>query len=407
MITLLDLKNAFGEVHLNLISEVLCYHHAPQQAQALMSSLYENFHTSIITCEYTTPAIPVRKGVLQGDCLSPLLFNMCFNTFIQLIRQKKYKQFGFSPHDENDRLYNPIHWFQFADDAAVFTTDERENQLLLNFFTKWCQWSMMKIRVDKCVAFGLKKLSTRSMQFQPKLFINKEVVPSVKSGESFRYLGRYSNFEMDDKDHKVQIQSCLLNMLQRIDSFTILPSNKLLLYHCWVLSKLSWPLTVTNLSKTWVVENLDSVTTRFVRKWLELPISATLSGIILPQSKFGLNFQLPSTKFLQCQNILRSVLKSSSSDTINSLWKSTSCGTNIQYDIYQNTKRVLKVVQQENTDKLSNQLISQGFIISFLLHHSLKALNSLWSSTQSKLPKNIFNFTIRYLNNTLATRNNL
>ena len=160
---------------------------------------------------------------------------------------------------------------------------------------------MMKIRVDKCVAFGLKKHSTRSMQFQPKLFINKEIVPSVKSGESF---GRYFNFEMNDKDHKVQIQSWLLNMLQRIDSFTILPSNKLLLYHRWVLSKFSWPLTVTNLSKTWVVENLDSVTRRFVRKWLELPISATLSGIILPQSKFGLNFQLPSTKFLQYQNVL-------------------------------------------------------------------------------------------------------
>ena len=82
---------------------------------------------------------------------------MCFNTFIKFIRQEKYKQFGFSPHDENDRLYNPIHWFQFADDAAVVTTDERENQLLLNCFTKWCRWSMMEIRVDKCVAFGLKK----------------------------------------------------------------------------------------------------------------------------------------------------------------------------------------------------------------------------------------------------------
>ena len=111
VITLLDLQNAFGEVHHTLISEVLCYHHVPQQAQALISSLFENFHTSIITDEYTTPAIPVRKGVLQKDCLSPLLFNMCFNTFIQFIRQEKYKQFGFSPHDENDRLYNPIHWF--------------------------------------------------------------------------------------------------------------------------------------------------------------------------------------------------------------------------------------------------------------------------------------------------------
>ena len=61
------------------------------------------------------------------------------------------------------------------------------------------------------------------MNFQPNLFVNKELVPSINSGESFRYLGRYFNFEMDDEDHKVQVQSCILNMLQRTDSFTILP----------------------------------------------------------------------------------------------------------------------------------------------------------------------------------------
>ena len=102
VITLLDLKNASGEVHHNLISEVLCYQH--------VSSLYENFHTFIITDEYTTPAIPVGIGVLQGECLSPLLFSMCFNTVIKYLRQEKYIQFRFSPHDENGRLYNPTHW---------------------------------------------------------------------------------------------------------------------------------------------------------------------------------------------------------------------------------------------------------------------------------------------------------
>ena len=91
---------------------------------------------SVITDDYLTPATPVRKGVLQGDCLSPLVFNMWFSTFIQYIRQEQYKQLGFSSHDKLDCLFKPIHWFQFADDAAVLTTNERENQLLLNCFTK-------------------------------------------------------------------------------------------------------------------------------------------------------------------------------------------------------------------------------------------------------------------------------
>ena len=42
-----------------------------------------------------------------------------------------------------------------------------------------------------------------------------------------------------------------------------------------------------------------------------------------------------------------------------------------------------------------------------MLDHSLKKLNEIWSGVQSTLPANIFNFTIKYLNNTLPTRKNL
>ena len=77
---------------------------------------------------------------------------------------------------------------------------------------------------------------------------------------------------------------------------------------------------------------------------------------------------------------------------------------NIQYDTYRNTKQVLKAVRQSHTDKLRSNLTSRGILITFLLNHSLKTENSLRSSAQSKLPKNIFNFTARYLNNTLTTR---
>ena len=100
----------------------------------------------------------------------------------------------------------------------MVTTDEHENQLLLNCFTKWCQWAKIIIRVDKCVTFKIKKFSSRSLQFQPKLFKNTELLPVVNSGESFRYLGRYFNFEMDNDNHKVHLKSSLLDMINLIGS---------------------------------------------------------------------------------------------------------------------------------------------------------------------------------------------
>ncbi|CAB4031316.1 Hypothetical predicted protein [Paramuricea clavata] len=131
VITLLDLKNAFGEVHHNLIQSVLGYHHIPQHIQLMIKSLYTNFKTSIITSDFNTP-------------------------FVEHIKSEKYQQFGFSY-----KLLNPIHWFQFADDAAVITGQESENQHLLNRFAIWCQWSNMIIRVDKCSTFGIKKALTK------------------------------------------------------------------------------------------------------------------------------------------------------------------------------------------------------------------------------------------------------
>ena len=87
--------------------------------------------------------------------------------------------------------------------------------------------------------------------------------------------------------------------------------------------------------------------------------------------------------------------------------ENTSNGMNLQYDIYRNTKELLKAVKSESKERLIHNLQSQGAISSFLLANSLKKLNSIWSIAQSNLPTNIFNFTIKYLNNTLATRKNL
>ena len=138
--------------------------------------------------------------------------------------------------------------------------------LSLNCFSRWCQWANMVIRVDKCATFGIKKFSTRSLQFQPKLLINSEVVPPVKKDESFKYLGRFFNFDMDNKDHKDFLISNLQALLKKIDIFNIHPRNKLLLYDRYVLSKISWHLTVADIGKTWISENFDNIVTKYVRQ---------------------------------------------------------------------------------------------------------------------------------------------
>ena len=83
------------------------------------------------------------------------------------------------------------------------------------------------------------------------------------------------------------------------------------LYSRYVLSKLSWHFTIANISKTLITEHLDSAVNGYFRKWLDIPISGTLSSVFLERNKFGLNICPPCIKFTQCQTVLRNSLKQS------------------------------------------------------------------------------------------------
>ena len=95
VITLLDLNNAFCEVHQNLIYEFLDINMFLTISTILLKAYALNFILQLSHLVSTLPWIPVGRGVLQVDCLSHLLFNLCFHTFIQHINARNYYQFWF------------------------------------------------------------------------------------------------------------------------------------------------------------------------------------------------------------------------------------------------------------------------------------------------------------------------
>ena len=68
------------------------------------------------------------------------------------------------------------------------------------------------------------------MQFKPKLFLLREQVPTVDMDKSFKYLGHWYNFEMDNAEHKQKFMQVTNGILRKIDTLPVHPKNKILLY---------------------------------------------------------------------------------------------------------------------------------------------------------------------------------
>ena len=211
---------------------------------------------------------------------------------------------------------------------------------------------------------------------------------------------------MDNKKHKEELTEVVTQIMNKIDSLPLHPKNKIMLYSRYLMSKLSWHLTVADIEQTWVINQLDSLAHSYLRRWLEIPANGTLSIIMLSKSQFGLDIQDISTKFKQCQVVMRQCLKKSVNKDINELAQ-LSNDKSRQYDSFNSTKNVLKSIRLNLTNKVKENLTTQGLVMRHVWDCALSNTKTIWSSVQKAMPRNIFNYTIRYLNNTLPNMSNM
>ena len=130
VVTLIDLKNAFGEVHHQLIRKTLSFHDIPDSMIYVIICTYDDFYLSFTSKKFIKNRI--NRGVLQGDCLSPLLFNQCINILLNTVKNEKLNCFGFV----YGFYFKPRNWFQFTDDTAIVISPEEDNQLFNKRFYK-------------------------------------------------------------------------------------------------------------------------------------------------------------------------------------------------------------------------------------------------------------------------------
>ena len=215
------------------------------------------------------------------------------------------------------------------------------------------------------------------------------------------HLGRHFDFIKSNDKHKSELIETITDQIEIIDELPLHLKNKLKLYQQWTLSKVSLHLTFTKISNAWMKNNIDNIVSRYIRLWLEIPVNGTLNIVTQSKRKFGLGVILPSTRHTQCQVTFRNKLRKSINHNIREIHKSTS-NINIQYDQFNSTRDALKHISSSDVSCIMEKLTTQSLVVKSILEFVDGRFINQWSNVISHLPRNIFNFTIRYLSNTLA-----
>ena len=139
--------------------------------------------------------VTIKRGVFQGDTLSPLLFVVALIPLTHILRKSKV---GY----EFSKIGEKVNHLVFMDDLKVYAKNEKSLDSLIQTVRIFSKDIGMEFGIEKCAMLVLKrgKVATSNGIKLP----DESVIKSVKDGESYKYLGmlqadQIKHHEMKDK----------------------------------------------------------------------------------------------------------------------------------------------------------------------------------------------------------------
>lgn len=86
----LDQEKAFDRVNRSFLENLLLYFGFGPSFRKWISTLYNGANMRIIVNGWLTDAVPLARGVRQGDSLSPMLYILCVETLACTVRSCQF-----------------------------------------------------------------------------------------------------------------------------------------------------------------------------------------------------------------------------------------------------------------------------------------------------------------------------
>ena len=203
-----------------------------------------------------TESINYLTGVLQGDCLSLMLFILSVNPLSFMLSLLP----GYNIGKRNSSKVNMTHLF-FVDDLKTFAKNKNEATLHLDLITRFTNDINMKFGLDKCAYIYIERGKWKSLG--TKLTINNNEITEFESGDTYKYLGqdKYIGFKGELYKHRVLEE--YLKRVKKNWNFELYSRNKVLAHNTFAIPVLPPTFGILDWTKQ-ELENLDIKTRKIL-----------------------------------------------------------------------------------------------------------------------------------------------
>lgn len=181
-----DYRKAFDSVSHEWLLKVLDLYECPDAVKSFLLMVMPKWRV-VMTAQgahdtVETDHIYIRRGIFQGDSLSPLLFCLAINPLSQILN--KYDTKGYRLKDRTT-----VNHLLYMDDLKVYAKTKEGLKVLLDSTEIFTKDIGMSFGLDKCNTLHITAGRRKSHQGEGHVLLSGEEFTHLGIGQSYKYLG--------------------------------------------------------------------------------------------------------------------------------------------------------------------------------------------------------------------------
>ena len=176
----IDYKKAYDMVPHSWLMECTTMLEIALNVREMLSNSMKSWKVELTSGGQTLGAVNIRRGIFQGDSLSPILFVIALIPLSEILRKVKM---GYSLGKDGGKFNHLL----FMDDLKLYGRNVNEIDSLIQTVRIFSQDIGMEFGIQKCAM--LKIVIGKMVECEGISLPNGEKVRSLEKGQDYRYLG--------------------------------------------------------------------------------------------------------------------------------------------------------------------------------------------------------------------------
>ena len=237
-----DYKKAFDSVPHDWIIKAMHLAKVPQEIIVTVMNLMKLWSTQLSLDEITTNVIEYLCGILQGDCLSLILFILSVNPLSFLLNKLP----GYKAGPPGKRNTTITHLF-FVDDLKTYAQDEDGAKQQLDLITVFTADIGMEFGKDKCAYVFIDKGKQKSLG--EKFSVEELELNELEDGEQYKYLGQDESVGYNNTLNKEKVLKEYFRRLRKIWNSELYAGNKVIAHNTFAIPVVTPTFGILNWTK--------------------------------------------------------------------------------------------------------------------------------------------------------------